>query len=231
MKKIIWVITFIPLILTCVVLQFMPDRVPMHYGISGEIDRWGSKYENLILPAFVVCMTIFFMCLISLFKKKACKAESDKQRAEELSNAKVLEIIALVNAIGEGILHCVLLYKAYVRSDAGAAYPDIDILRATGPIFGAMMIVLGNFLPKCKRNSIVGFRATWTMYNDVTWSKSNRFAGPAMMIAGVCTIVTSAFVGEMIPIVMMLVFLSIAIAVSLGYAHKVYLEEKGKAEA
>ena len=29
----------------------IPDQVPGHYNASGEVDRWGTKYELFILPA------------------------------------------------------------------------------------------------------------------------------------------------------------------------------------
>ena len=50
MKRIMWAISVISLAGTAVVLQFMPEKVPMHYDLAGNIDRWGSKYENLIFP-------------------------------------------------------------------------------------------------------------------------------------------------------------------------------------
>ena len=31
---------------TTVLMPFFPDRIPMHYDMAGNIDRWGSKYEN-----------------------------------------------------------------------------------------------------------------------------------------------------------------------------------------
>ena len=41
----------------------LPDQVPAHYNALGEVDRWGSKYELLILPvlgaSFIVLMGFF----------------------------------------------------------------------------------------------------------------------------------------------------------------------------
>lgn len=40
----------------------LPEQVPGHYNIAGEVDRWGSKYEILTLPivgAFVGVTTFF----------------------------------------------------------------------------------------------------------------------------------------------------------------------------
>ncbi|MCG7345866.1 DUF1648 domain-containing protein [Sporosarcina sp. ACRSL] len=39
----------------------LPDQVPAHYNAAGEVNRWGSKWELIILPiiaAFLaICMT------------------------------------------------------------------------------------------------------------------------------------------------------------------------------
>lgn len=73
MKKTMWIVTIIPLIVTAIVLQFMPDSVPMHYELSGEIDRWGSKYENIIFPLLIIFMTLFWQQFVTYFEKKQRK--------------------------------------------------------------------------------------------------------------------------------------------------------------
>ena len=37
----------------------LPDEIPAHFGASGEVDRWGSKMELLILPVITILMHIF----------------------------------------------------------------------------------------------------------------------------------------------------------------------------
>lgn len=53
-RTVYWTLMFLPLAVTAAALTVLPDQVPMHYDLAGEIDRWGSKYENLILPAMVL---------------------------------------------------------------------------------------------------------------------------------------------------------------------------------
>lgn len=48
MKKLMWIMSIAPLVITAIVLQFMPERVPMHYDMAGNVDRWGSRYESLL---------------------------------------------------------------------------------------------------------------------------------------------------------------------------------------
>ena len=44
----------------------IPNKVPMHYDFAGNIDRWGSKLEILILPVITWIMYIF-MTIIGKF--------------------------------------------------------------------------------------------------------------------------------------------------------------------
>ena len=41
---------------TAILLIFTPDTIPVHYNFAGEVDRFGSKYENLIWPIFTIIM-------------------------------------------------------------------------------------------------------------------------------------------------------------------------------
>lgn len=45
-EKIMWIVAMIPVVVTSVVLQFMPDIIPMHHDLEGNTDRWGSKTES-----------------------------------------------------------------------------------------------------------------------------------------------------------------------------------------
>lgn len=43
----------------------IPEQVPGHFNGIGEVDRWGSKYELIILP----CIGLFLFVLMSLLEK------------------------------------------------------------------------------------------------------------------------------------------------------------------
>ena len=66
------------------------------------------------------------------------------------------------------------------------------------------------------------------MYNDVTWSKSNRFGGFALVIVGVLTVITSLIFNGVISMILMMIFLIASIIIMISYAKKVYEEEKVK---
>ena len=76
MKKLytwVFVVIMISLVGTAILIVLSPDQVPMHYGISGEPDRFGSKYENLLFPALGMIIAAVFVLLARAQGKKTGK--------------------------------------------------------------------------------------------------------------------------------------------------------------
>ena len=204
----------------------MPDLVPMHYDAVGNIDRWGSKYENLIFPMIILAMSLFWTLFMRYFEKKALKAADDKESAGAGSNAKVLGIVGLCMAGMFTVMQGFILYGAYSESVSGATQWTVDIGKVSLILMGILFIVLGNYMTKTRINSVVGFRVSWSMYNDNTWRKSNRFGAYAIMAAGVVTIFIAAILNNSFGAAMAAVgAVMLAVVVTLVYSHKVYVQE------
>ncbi|MCR5216597.1 MAG: SdpI family protein [Lachnospiraceae bacterium] len=226
MKKAMWIISFIALAGTAIVLQFMPDQVPMHYDAVGNIDRWGSKYENLIAPIILLVMSLFWTLLIRYYEKKALRETDGKEIAGAKSNAKVLGIVGLCMAVQFTVLQGFFLYGAYNEAVSGATTWAVDIGKVSVVLMGIIFIILGNFMTKTRINSTVGVRVSWSMYNDNTWRKSNRFGAYAIMIAGVVTIIIAVILKSSFGAAMTaLGTVILASVLTLVYAHKVYVQE------
>lgn len=228
MKKLMWILSFVPCVITAIVLQFMPDMIPVHYDFSGKIDRWGSRYEKMIFPIVILIITLFWQILISYFERKAEKTDVDKDRAEALSNVKFLSVLAIIMALIYVIINCVSLYSSYIEASIKATKASVDIGKLSNILWGILLIVIGNFIPKTRKNSLIGVRISWSMYNDTTWMKSNRFCAIAFIVAGGLCVVTSAFTNYLISSILLLVYILGATVLTLIYAHKVYNEEKIK---
>ena len=59
--KLFYILMFLPLVISIVALTFLPDLIPAHYNIKNEIDRWGSKYEILIIPIIIILLGYFLL--------------------------------------------------------------------------------------------------------------------------------------------------------------------------
>ena len=60
-KKLFYTLMFLPLIVSMIAVIFLPDLIPVHYNIKNEIDRWGSKYEILIIPIIIILLGHFLL--------------------------------------------------------------------------------------------------------------------------------------------------------------------------
>lgn len=100
-KKLFYTLMFLPLVISMVALAFLPDLIPAHYNIKNEIDRWGSKYEILIIPIITILLGKFL-----LFMKKWVK----KHEVKGNNNEKFVLIIGICLLLIYNIILCMMIY-------------------------------------------------------------------------------------------------------------------------
>ena len=222
MKKIIWTLAVLPTIVTAVALKFMPDTVPLHYNFAGEIDRWGSKYEHFLMPALLVVFVIL-MQVITYFQEKKIEDEpTPREQASRRNNIKVVRIVTIVFEIFWLILICWMLWTSKENANIETAQTATNIGQFIWIALGILLVVIGNILPKSRMNSIIGVRTTWSMYNEETWSKSNRFGGIVLMVTGVAMVIASLILKESALIIVNLGLMILSSIVILVYTYKVF---------
>ena len=204
----------------------------MHYDLQGNIDRWGSKTEELIFPIIILLLTGFWHVMIAYYEKKAKMIPEDKAasvnkaQAVAKSNSKLLTIVGIYMAVMFGVMHFAILYASCVQANAGLSTMTLDIGKLTCTLAGIFFIIIGNFLPKTKVNSIVGVRTLWSMYNENTWRLSNRLGAWLLIIAGLLTILTTVVADGNISTILLLVYLIAASVVLIINSKIVYDRER-----
>lgn len=192
MHRIFYALMFLPLVVTLIVLPVLPDRVPMHYNIRGEVDRWGSKYENLIFPAVVIATGLV---LKSASKMPSSGMPSRKRDHDRDSQERLTILVGIFTLLLFNGMTYFFLYLGYVR-----AKPDLtqamDLNKTLFIILGFILIGIGSIMPRLKMNSLIGLRTTWSMANERAWSLSQRFGGTAMILTGILIIIGCAFIFE-----------------------------------
>ena len=224
MKKIIWTLAVLPTIVTAVALKFMPDTVPLHYNFAGEIDRWGSKYEHFLMPALLIVFVVL-MQVITYFQEKKIEDEpTPREQASRRNNIKVVRIVTIVFEIFWLILICWMLWTSKENANLGTEQTATNIGQFIWIALGILLVVIGNILPKSRMNSVIGVRTTWSMYNEETWSKSNRFGGIVLMVTGIAMVITSLILKESALIIANLGLMILSSIVILVYTYKVFKE-------
>ena len=160
-RKVIYALIVLNLVVDAAFLVLAPDQVAVHFGASGEADRIGSKYEHLWFPALALA---FGLGLPFIAKR------SDAHDGDKLLKADV-----------------VLLALMAVFSPFAAL--DLNVGRGAALVAGIAFVICGNIMPKSDRNEAFGLRTPWSLSNDEVWRKSQRFGGYAMIASGVLTVV------------------------------------------
>lgn len=130
----------------------------MHYDLYGNIDRWGSKYEQYIFPLMILGFALFWQILQNHYEKKAQKLNDSKEGREAASNAKVLSYAAVGTTLMFVVMHFCFLYGAYTEAKHNASVSSIDINQIVGVLMGLLLMATGNYMPKSRRNPVLGFR-------------------------------------------------------------------------
>lgn len=215
------------LIGTLFALTQLPDQVPVHFNIYGVADRWGSKYELLIMIPFMLIMQVIWYACDFYYRKQEKYALEEKVKAEATANIKVLNITFTAISVLFALLNGITLYMSYSQLE-GAWAAEIDIMKAITILMGISFIILGNFMPKAKKNQLVGFRFPWTRFNDVTWSKCNRFAGYVMVICGILNLIGGLIFEGVGATVVLLISVFGSLIPMLAYAYIIYRRELKK---
>lgn len=187
-----WTLLFLsvaPFLIAAVGVQFLPDQVPVHYNIAGEIDRWGSKYEMFIL-AVGFSFSGWLLWLVARFSGRF--ADTEEERAKRRVNAKILRYTGIAMQLLFCILQVVFLVGAFREAEAEATVSAVPIYKILGAGTGLLMIVLGNIMPKAKDvNSVLGIRTPWSRSSPEAWAESQRMGGITFAAAGAICLILS----------------------------------------
>ena len=59
------------------------------------------------------------------------------------------------------------------------------IVKMVNVLMGVVFLIIGIYLPKCKRNYTFGIRVRWTLENEDNWNATHRFGGKVWVIGSI----------------------------------------------
>ena len=202
-KFTLYILMFLPLAAVLAALPFLPEQIPAHYGFDGQVTRWGSKYESLIFPAIAVLLGLIMIGLAKISAKQE----------ENGSNTTGIAVLALFDA-----MTAYFLYTDFQAVD-NLSSMALDVNQLIFGLLGISMIILGNIMPKLRINSTVGLRTQWSMKNEITCKKSQRFGGISFMVGGLAVIVMCFFTKGIACFLWTMSILALLVAVDAGYTY------------
>lgn len=167
------ILCFVPMILGIVLWDKLPSELPMNYGFNNEIRHLAPKWVNVIL------LPIIFAVL------NIIKSISMTEKDIENIGRKLSVITVWIIPIMSVLIGTFMIIKP-IGLPIEASFFVIFIM-------SLLFIIIGNYIPKCKPNHIVGFRISCTMKNEEVWNKIHRFSGYLLVVCGFINFVTSFF--------------------------------------
>lgn len=176
----------------------LPQQVPLHFGMDGKPDSFAPKIFAVFALPVIMAICQFVCCVCSNAREKEGTIPKEM-------NMVVRTIIPIL---------CITVQTAITMYCLNR-YTDIFLI--VNCIVGVMFIAIGNYLPKCRRNSIVGIKIPPTLKSDHVWEKTHRLAGFVMVIGGFSSLIVG-FIG--LPILTLVIF-SIVVIVPVVYAFSI----------
>ena len=166
------ILILLPSLVGCVFWNQLPEEIPTHFNLLGQADGYNHKMSAIFgLPTLMLLM--HWLLLFIMIKDPKSSNISSKIQFLIYWIIPFVSCLSMISIFGESL-----------------GYSMMSGLLAQ--IFmGVVMIVIGNYLPKTRRNYIIGIRLPWTLENDENWRKTHRLAGKIWVLGGLLLFLNS----------------------------------------
>jgi len=164
------VVWLLPAAYLVFVYSSLPQTVPVHYGLNGTVDRYGSKGEFLTTALVLLAAPALTYLLLKFLpkidpKKKVKYGEATFQK---LAFGLVIFLSGLNIAI------------TYATVNRG-----FEIDKLILPLVGLLFVFIGNIMNSIKPNYFAGFRTPWALENEDNWRATHRLVSKMWFAGGI----------------------------------------------
>ena len=177
------IVIMLPVLAGVILWNRLPEQLPTHFNAAGEADGWSSKAFGVFgLPLILVVFQ--WLCTVGSLKMDP-KAENLEGKVFSL----VLWITPVLSIVMNALVYCTALGM------------DMNVQIIVPLLIGLLMVIIGNWLPKCKPTWTLGIKLPWTLAAENNWNRTHRFAGPVWVVCSMvimlCALIGGAFLWVM----------------------------------
>ena len=195
----------IPLIAAIAIYPHLPEQIPIHWNIRGEVDNYGSRaFGLLFLPLLNIAMYLFFVFLPKI----------DPKRANYLKFESSYLTIRYAFHI-----FFILLFGVVMAASLGYT---VDIGKWVAAGAAVLFIIMGNIMGRVRHNYFVGFRFPWTLANEEVWVRTHRFGSRLMVIGGVIALAGAIFTGKTTAFAILMAGIFVPMIITAVYSYLIY---------
>jgi uncharacterized membrane protein len=185
----------------------LPASVPVHFGMDGKPDSYGTRGKFLTGQAILLSTSAFVYLLLkflpSIDPKKYVKY--GEATFQKIALGLVLFLAVLSISISYATLnHSFMVHKLIL------------------PAVGLMFAFLGNVMNSIKPNYFAGVRTPWTLEDPDTWRATHRLAGKLWFAGGILLTVAVLLLPLKIGTIIFMSLLTIMILIPVIYSYVYY---------
>jgi len=194
-------IVFMPFVYLALIWKKLPEKVPMHWNIKGEIDRYGEKTELLLIPILLPLLTyLIFLIVPKIDPKNKINKMGNKFYQLKFFLTLLMSILAL--------------FIIYTAKNQSFANPNYILL-----LIGILYIILGNYFKTIKPNYFIGIRTPWTLENEIIWKETHKFGGKMWLIGGIIVVITSLTLEKQLNFILFMIITGIITVIPITYSY------------
>ncbi len=196
----------LPFVYLAYVWNSLPEKVPIHWNIEGEIDRYGSKLEMALLVLLLPLVTYLMFLIIPKFDRK----NKLDEMGGKLNSIKFVLTVFMV---------LVSLFVIYSSKNESTTNTNYIIL-----LIGVLFTLMGNFFKTIKTNYFIGIRTPWTLKNEMVWKKTHELAGVMWFVGGILIILLCLIFTQRPNLILFLTITGTVTLVPIIYSYFKYKE-------
>jgi uncharacterized membrane protein len=209
-KWIPYLLIIAAVVASIVVYPRMPERVPTHWNMAGEVDGWSSRFFAAWLsPVMMAVMLVILRALPHI----------DPRRANYAKFSGMYEALIMVTMAFMLGIHLMLL--------ALATGSQVPVARVIPAAVGVFFMIIGAMLPRAHPNWFVGIRTPWTLTSDASWQKTHRLGGALFIASGLLAVLAAVAVPRLASWVLLAAGL-VTVGVVFFYSYVTWKQDKGR---
>ena len=202
------VIVLLPFIYLSYIWNKLPEKVPMHWNIKGEIDRYGDKLELLLIPILLpLLMYVIFLVVPKIDPKNKLNKMGNKLQSLKFLLTTFMSILAL--------------FIIYLSKNQSFTNPNYLVL-----LIGVLYIILGNYFKTIKANYFIGIKTPWTLENETVWKETHKLGGKMWFIGGIIVVLSSLILDKQSNITIFLIITGIITFIPIVYSYIIFKKEE-----
>ncbi len=203
----IWAIIALPFIYLAYIWNELPNKVPLHWNVKGEVDRYGSKLELIIIP-IILPLLIYLILLVvpKIDPKNKLNKMGGKLQTMKLLMTTFMSILAL--------------FIIYTAKNQSFTNPNFIVL-----LIGILFIVLGNYFQTIKPNYFIGIRTPWTLENQTVWKETHKLGGKMWFVGGILIVILSLILNQSVNFTIFMVITGLITIIPVAYSYILYKKE------